>query len=412
MERQVAILLSKFNQNFSFLLDSDELSYKLPMIVGIILIYLATIFVGITYKLPLKTTITFTIIMLVHLLLYLCSDFIFKHRYWLYFCIQGIIIFSCALVVRKGYQPVLLGLIPILICQSIVVYYNTIKLVITFFFFCIIFSQITIMFDGQDALVHSIPILIIIIIAILAYSTIFVKQVKLRIQTQKILQELELAYEKVEELTLVNERQRMARDLHDILSQGVAGLIMQLEAVDANLKNNNTKRAQEIVQKSMEHARKTLSDSRLIINDLRFHKSLDIDFTNAVENEIAAFKAISDTSIKENIKVQSQINPKMLKHILYIVREALNNIAKHAEAKNASVEIVENSNELNINITDDGIGFDVKLLNRLFGHYGILGMTERLKELNGKIKIKSKKNLGTNLDITIPIKKGINKRNE
>lgn len=72
----------------------------------------------------------------------------------------------------------------------------------------------------------------------------------------------------IEEFNLTSERQRMAGDLQDTLSQGLAGVIMQLEAVNANINNNNTKRAQEIFKKAMEHARRTLADSRLIIDDL------------------------------------------------------------------------------------------------------------------------------------------------
>lgn len=257
-----------------------------------------------------------------------------------------------------------------------------------------------------------IPMLILITIAVRAYSAIFLKQVKLRIQTQKILKELEFAYEKVEELTLINERQRMARDLHDTLSQGIAGIVMQLEAINANLNNNNGKRAQEIVLKSMEHARKTLSDSRLVIDDLRFEANNDMDFAKAIENEIAEFRAVTSTSISADIRIESQIPLKILKHILYIVREALNNIAKHAKAKKAVVEIIEAHNEININIKDDGIGFDVKLLDKLFGHYGMLGMTERVKAIQGKIKIESKRKSGTNINITIPIEKGIYDENE
>jgi len=268
------------------------------------------------------------------------------------------------------------------------------------------------LYDGVKELIKYIPTLILISIAVRAYSIFFFRQVKLRIHTQKILQELEFAYEKVEELTLINERQRMARDLHDTLSQGLAGLIMQLEAIDANLDNDNVKRAQEIVQKSMGYARKTLSDSRLVIDDLRFQANLVIDFVKAIENEIVQFKSVSNTRISVDIRIESQVPSKISKHIVYIVREALNNIAKHAKAKNAVIEIVEIHNQIKINIIDDGIGFDVKLLDQLFGHYGILGMTERVKAIQGKIKIKSKKKSGTNLNILIPIGEGIDEENE
>lgn len=390
---------------------NENISPKFPIIVAIILLYIATVFVQSTDKLSINEIIGFTIVMVIQISLYLFSSTIFKQKYWLYFIIQGIITFDYTVITPEGYKTLLLGLIPLLIIQSMIVYNDAIKVIATAIFFYSIFCGTIIMTSGVKELVKSVPLLIIITIAMRAYSFFYFKQVKLRIQTQKVLKELELAYEKVEELTLTNERQRMAKDLHDTLSQGLAGIIMQLEAVNANLNNNNIKRAQEIVQKSMEHARKTMSDSRLVINDLWSQINEDIDIKKSLENEVAAFKNVSSISITTDIKVESQIPLKIAKHILYIVREALNNIAKHAKAKNAVVKIFESNNKLNINIADDGIGFDIKIVDKLFGHYGILGMTERVKAINGEIKIKSKKKCGTNISIIITIGKEIDDQN-
>ena len=74
---------------------------------------------------------------------------------------------------------------------------------------------------------------------------------------------------KIESLTLQNERQRMARELHDTLAQGVAGLVLQLEAVKAHLGANRTERAAAIVDQSLSRARSTLAESRAAIDDLR-----------------------------------------------------------------------------------------------------------------------------------------------
>lgn len=404
-------MLNKFKAAFTT--DSDSVSLpKAPTIVGFSLTYVTTIFLVSIEKLDLHQVAGFTIVMMIQLLLYLFSNNIFKHKYWIYFGIQGILAFNYAVIAPKGYVAILLGLIPVLIFQGIMIYSDTVKVIILTVFFYSIFCVNLIISDGSKGLIDYIPILLPITSGVYAYAAIFLKQVKLRIETQKILKQLEFAYEKVEELTLINERQRIARDLHDTLSQGLAGIIMQLEAVNANLNNNNIKRAQEIVQNSMKHARKTLSESRLVIDDLRINTNTDIDFAKAVENEIAEFKGVSNTSIETDIKIESEIPLNIFKHILYIVRETLNNIAKHSKAKNALVEIIENHNQIKINIMDDGIGFDTKLLDNLFGHYGILGISERVRNMNGKIEIKSNRKSGTKLKIIIPIRKGINDVNE
>lgn len=402
---------------FTNMINSDEVKVFKPLIIaGIAIVYITAMFFQSPFQNPYKVSIgadlIFTILMIAHLLLFLFSNTVFRNKYWLYFGIQGLIILGCEVIFPRGYKVIFFGLIPILIGQSIGVYYESIKVIMTSIYFYSIFCGAIIILDGWKVLIHSIPILLLITIAVRIYSIIFIQQVKLRIKTQKVLQELEFAYEKVEELTLTNERQRMARDLHDTLTQGLAGIIMQLDAVNANLNNNNTKRAQEIVQKSMEHARKTLADSRLVINDLRLPANAEGDLAKAVENEIANFKGLSNTSITANIMIRSQLPLNLFKQILYIVKEALNNIAKHAKAKKAVIEIVETHNQINIHIIDDGIGFDVKRIDHLYGHYGLLGITERVEAIHGKIKIISKRKSGTNLAIIIPIEKGISEENE
>ncbi|OMH21895.1 histidine kinase [Clostridium pasteurianum] len=370
-------------------IDENDI-FKMPTIVCIILIYIATLFLQNIRKPSLFASMIFTVVIISYLIIYLfCNTF--KARYSVYFVIQGIIIFGAAFIMQKGYYALFMGMIPVLISQGIGFYYDKFKVIFIFLFLYAVFCGTVVIIDGANQLAQTIPFLLIAVIAVVAYSSIFFKQVKLRIHTQKILKELELAYDRVEELTLTNERQRMARDLHDTLSQGLAGVIMQLEAVNANLNKNNTARAQEIVKNAMVHARKTLADSRLVIDDLRNEDNLEIDFVNLIEDEVAKFKNISNIFVNLDINIKSKLYTKVIEYILYIVRECLNNIARHAKAKNVQIDITEKDRQININVIDDGVGFDVRSLDKVYGHYGILGITERVRAIQGKIKIKSEK---------------------
>ena len=121
-------------------------------------------------------------------------------------------------------------------------------------------------------LLGAIPLLLFVII----YVNLYMRQNEARDQAETLLRELEIANQQlseyaaqVEDLTITAERQRLARDLHDTLSQGLAGLILQLEAVDVHLKNDRTDRATEILEQSMQHARETLAAARRTISDLR-----------------------------------------------------------------------------------------------------------------------------------------------
>src|SRR5512137_3029980 len=113
-------------------------------------------------------------------------------------------------------------------------------------------------------------------IFVAVYVTLYSRQAEARQQAQSLLKDLETANRqlseyaaRVEDLTIANERQRMARELHDTLSQGLAGLILQLEAADAHLAGNQPVRARAILQQAMGKARNTLTEARQAIDDLR-----------------------------------------------------------------------------------------------------------------------------------------------
>ncbi|MBO0791273.1 MAG: hypothetical protein J2P36_10025 [Ktedonobacteraceae bacterium] len=91
---------------------------------------------------------------------------------------------------------------------------------------------------------------------------------------------------RIEELTAINERQRIARDLHDTLVQGTVGLIMQLEVVLAQLRQQRTARAQETLQQSVEAARNSLPDARCAIGHLREEHLCPDDLVEIIQEEV------------------------------------------------------------------------------------------------------------------------------
>ena len=89
-------------------------------------------------------------------------------------------------------------------------------------------------------------------------------------------------------------------------------------------------------------------------------------------------------------------------NIYRVIQEAMNNCFKHANAKNITISLNHTKKDLKLNFTDDGIGFDTKLLNKT-KQFGLIGMQERVKALNGNISIKSVKREGTSINISIPL---------
>jgi NarL family two-component system sensor histidine kinase YdfH len=140
-----------------------------------------------------------------------------------------------------------------------------------------------ILLNGQPSwywwLVPMLPLTFFVAVYVILYS----RQSEARSRAQSLLKDLEAANRqlteytaRVEDLTIANERQRMARELHDTLSQGLAGLILQLEAADAHLEGKRPERARAILQQAMEKARGSLAEARQAIDDLRQPAARDL----------------------------------------------------------------------------------------------------------------------------------------
>lgn len=252
-------------------------------------------------------------------------------------------------------------------------------------------------------LVTAVPSTIFVVV----YVTLFIRQAQAREQAQKLADELETANRQlseyaaqVEDLTIANERQRMARELHDTLSQGLAGLILQLEAVDANLSANRPEKAQVIIRQTMEQARSTLSDARRAIDDLRNTQSPDLE--GALRLEVSRFSNATDIPCSVQIDLDVPLPQAIQETVLRIVAEALTNVANYAQARHASVTLSSApAGFLMAEIRDDGVGFDPSAI--LPGHYGLLGMRERARLVNGTMEIESAPGKGTLLRLRIPI---------
>jgi len=193
---------------------------------------------------------------------------------------------------------------------------------------------------------------------------------------------------KIESLTLQNERQRMARELHDTLAQGVAGLVLQLEAVKAHLASNRTERASTIVEQSITRARSTLAESRAAIDDLR---AAPANLSEAVREKIDRFIQATGIPCEMEISVnENQLSPETTNHALNILSESLTNIARHAQATQAHVKWMLQDQNLELEVRDNGKGFDVK--QNTSGHYGLIGMHERARLTGGMLSIESDSN--------------------
>lgn len=242
------------------------------------------------------------------------------------------------------------------------------------------------------------------------YVTLYSRQAEARAQAQALLQKLEGANRqlseyssKVEDLTIANERQRMARELHDTLSQGLAGLVLQLEAVDAHLANNRIERSRTILHQSMDMARGALAEARQAIDGLR--KPKEDSLVEAVMQESERFTNATGIACEPQIDVKMDIHELVAETAIRAISECLTNIARHAQANHVTLRLTGLEKELEIEITDDGVGFNPEAVQS--GHYGLLGMRERIRLAGGSLKVQSGPGKGTCIMIIFPLNGGL-----
>jgi two-component system, NarL family, sensor histidine kinase YdfH len=392
-----------YNFKPSAFLSEGLILSRIANIFWILVAYIGTMLLQNIQKALLFQSIVFTFIIAIYILLYCFSHSLTHKRSWVYFIVQGSLVFISSFLVPKGSPVILLCLLPVLVAQSITIFQKSIKILFIFISAYFLFGIVIWLNYGLQELPIFILVFFINLTIVNLYSVILNRQVQASLRMEYYLQELETAHQKVEKLTLANERQRMARDLHDTLAQGLAGLIMQLEAVDAHLKKGNTNRSQEIIHQSMIRARETMRDARTAIDDLRTKSIEKTDFNCEVHKKIKEF--IEATSIKVDYDLDpiGELSNLIMEHSLYIISECLTNIAKHAQAQRVKIMIKKMNKYIFIKIEDDGVGFKTQTIGKYSGNYGLLGLNERVRLIGGKLEIHSFPCSGTKISITVPI---------
>jgi NarL family two-component system sensor histidine kinase YdfH len=218
-------------------------------------------------------------------------------------------------------------------------------------------------------------------------------------ETHRQLQE---ATAQLEELTLITERQRMARELHDTLAQSLAGLIRQLDIANLHLAHQRPEQARAIVQEASASARQSLTTARSAIDDLRTTTATPGEFIEMIEEEIERFITATGIPCTADLEALEAFPLPLYEHARRAIAEGLTNIARHAQAHRAWVCTAENEHVLTIDIRDDGIGFSPSEVAGQTGHYGLLGLRERMRLAGGQMEVSRAKGTGTSLRLQFP----------
>ena len=191
--------------------------------------------------------------------------------------LQGALAFAIVLSVPDFSTALSFGLFPALIGEAIGVFLDNRPTAVFVTLAYIVLATLSLFVASSwsfspAALFGFIPVTFFVVI----YTALLAKQIDGRVQAEIMLTELEnanrklAAYaERIKELTVANERQHMARELHDTLAQDLSGLVLQLEAAESFLENARMERTREIVHQAMDSACSALAESRDVIRNLR-----------------------------------------------------------------------------------------------------------------------------------------------
>jgi len=196
------------------------------------------------------------------------------------------------------------------------------------------------------------------------------------------------------------ERNRMARDIHDTLAQGFTGVIVQLEAADDAISCGYRKEANDHLHRAGELARQSLSEARRSVHALRPQALEEHNFWEALKGIIK--NTTVGTALHTKFAAQGKL-PELpqpwQENLLRIGQEALTNTLKYAHARNFETRLSYKAKELRLELRDDGDGFKVK--ERHDG-VGLTGMRERVEQMGGELKIISSRGKGTKITLVLP----------
>jgi NarL family two-component system sensor histidine kinase YdfH len=349
-----------------------------------------------------------TLLVAAHIVLIWLSPRLFYRRRELpfYFALQGVLAFAVGLLTPGTWLAIMLYMV--LTGIALARLWPNLRAVAAVVAICLALSTYHLVASwGWGALVQLLPTLGIVIAFVVIYVVLFIRQTQARARAQELLEELETAHrqlqvyaDRVQALTLDRERQRMAQELHDTLAQGLAGLILQLEAADSHLEEGNGAKAQETVQRAMARARSTLHEARRAIQALRPAVLEEGDLVHALGQEVETFEGT--TGIEVTFQVDAgplRVPPAAAQDILRIVQESLTNVARHAQATHVQVRLQCGDEGLRVVVQDDGQGFDPDRAREQARSYGLRGMRARASHIGGALRVESAPGAGTTVTL-------------
>jgi len=209
-------------------------------------------------------------------------------------------------------------------------------------------------------------------------------------------------YDRAQQMAALEERNRLAQELHDSVTQSLYSLTLYAEAAARLLEAGQPKKAAGQLRELGDTAREALQEMRLLIFEL---KPLDLEKAELAEAIRSRLDAVEGrVGLKADLRVTGEApvgNPLKLE-LYHVAREALNNVLKHACAQNVCVFLTLGPDEVALEVNDDGKGFDPQI-GKASGGMGLGGMAERARRVGGEFAVQSRPGHGTRVSFHAPL---------
>ncbi len=202
---------------------------------------------------------------------------------------------------------------------------------------------------------------------------------------------------------ILEERQRLARDIHDTLAQGFISIVMHLEAADQALPDD-LDTLQKHLDRARETARTSLEQARQVVHALRPHLLDQRSLPDAIERTAVRWQEetgipLTTTTTGDPVPLHPDIEVTLLR----ATQEALANIRKHAQATAVQVTLSYMDDVVVLDVQDNGVAFAGAVASPLSGGYGLQAMRERAEQCGGSVTLESEPGEGTTVVVSIPI---------
>ena len=203
------------------------------------------------------------------------------------------------------------------------------------------------------------------------------------------------------ELGATEERNRLAREIHDTLAQGLTAIALQLETADAMI-IEDTEPTKAVIQKALALARDNLDEARRSVSDLRAASLQGRTLAQALETLTRERLISNNPEIKLKITGANQpLSNRIETGLFRIAQESLNNALQHADANTIEIQLAIAPKRVKLSIADDGKGFQIDPTNS--EQFGLIGLNERAKLLGGNLEIQTEPEAGTRIEVTVPL---------